>query len=363
MSAKESIVTRVQKLLNLAMDEGATEAERQLAQERADKLMVEHMIAQADLKANDPKRGRVTHTEWSFEMSYEFRQDLENLLWAVMNHTQCRYTSKYDYTTHKRRLHVVGMPEQIAYAERLWMIVFTELTRNMNPSWDPALSMDANVYHFVKAGVKWRNIHEIAWKNVGDTTGLPDPYPADKQTGWGKVYGGDGGRLKRAYHREQKRLGEERENHTQRHGAYRASYVQSFSSTIRKRLNEMARKSQEDLTVSDADRYALAVQGTKEQTDAEFYRLFPEFDPEVQKRESAKAHAAEQLRRANLTEAQRRAEDERQRRAYARARKHYDRIQDKSYDANGWSRGTKVASKVNLNNDRAAGHKKKEVGE
>ena len=368
MSAnKESIITRVQKLLNLAMDEGATPDERRLAQDKADQLMVEHMIQQSELKKDDPARTRITHDVWSMKLSYEFRQDIMDLLYSVITHTKCRYTFKVDYADREQphKVHIVGLPEQIAYAQRLWFIVFNEMAANLYPKWDSSKSLDANVYTFAKAGTKWREIHEIAWAAMGSESGLPDPYPADKQPSWNPkaVYGGDGGRLKRAYHREQKRLGEETVNHTNRHGAYRSSYISSYSSTIRQRLREMARKSQENLTVDERDRYALALNSTEAERDAEFYRLFPEYDPEVQRKQAAEAAAAEQARRAAMTDAERKAEDEKRKKNEAKARRIYSRMRavKDTYDSNGWERGRKVAASVNLNDNKAAGDQKKEI--
>lgn len=364
MSAKkESIITRVQKLLNLAMDEGATPDERKLAQERADRLMVEHMIEQSELKKDDPSRSRATSVTWKMNMGNEFRNATEQMLASIVKHAQCRYRVKIDFSDVEHRHHViiVGLPEQIAYAERLWFIAFTEMARNISPKWDERESFDTNVYAFVKAGMKWRQIHEIAWTKLGSLSGLPDPYPADKQTPWAKTYCGDGGRLKRALKREQFRLGEENEHHTNRHSAYRSSYVSGYTATIGRRLREMASASKE--SVADADKYALAVRSTAEQADAEFYRLFPEFDPENIRKASAAAQAAEMARRAAMTQAQRDAEDKRQKAAYRSARAYYGKLGgNKSYDSNGYARGDKVAKSVNLNDNKAAGERKKEIG-
>lgn len=361
--SKESIISRVQKLLNLAMDPGASDSERQLAQERADKLMVEHMIEQSELKKDDPRRSRATSAEWRLNINQEFRREIGTLLAAVVAHAKCRHHIKIDWSDRDNpyKVIIVGMPEQIAYAERLWFITFTEMARNMFPKWEDNLTFDTNVYNFVKAGFKWREIHEIAWNKLGEASGLPDPYPADQQPSWNRraVYGGRAGKLKTALHREQKRLGEERENHTNRHSAYRSSYVQSYTSTIRTRLSKMARASQD--AVADSDRYALALRSTEAETDAEFYRLFPEFDPENIRKQSAAAQAAEAARRAAMTQAQRDAEDRRNARMYRSARRTYSSIADRKYDANGWNRGTKVAERVNLNDDTPIKHSRKEV--
>jgi hypothetical protein len=360
---KESIISRVQKLLNLAMDSGATDDERKLAQERADKLMVEHMIEQSELKKDDPNRSRATNAEWRMNLSTEFRIETESLLMAVISHTKCRAMKKVDWSDRENphRIIVVGMPEQIAYAERLWLITFTEMARNLYPKWDHSLTFDTNVYNHVKAGFKWREIHEIVWKELGAASGLPDPYPADLQPAWNPrhVYGGKAGKLKTALHREQKRLGEERENHTNRHSAYRRSYVKSYTGTIRTRLFRMAKESRE--AVSDSDRYALALRSTEDQTNAEFYRLFPEFDPENIAKADAAYAAREMARRAAMTQAQRDREDRETARRYRSARRTYASVKDTTYDSNGWARGSKVAEKVNLNNDTPIKHTKKEI--
>ncbi|AHN84062.1 hypothetical protein GJ25_gp051 [Mycobacterium phage Hawkeye] len=362
MAAKESIISRVQKLLNVAMDERAPEAERILAQERADKLMAQHMIDQMDLKQDDPNRSRVTSTMWKFQMHYEFSEAIKSLLSAVVMHTTCRASMQMDYHDRETPFHItiVGTPENIAYAERLWMIVFTELVRNMFPRWDSQKTFDANVYTFVKGGFKWREIHEIAYKHAPDA--IPDPYPRDGlRYDWQTArYVSDGGRLKRSYNRELKRLGEEVENHTSRHGAYRVSYVSSFVSTIRNRLFEMRSSSTE--SVSDKDKYALALRNSQDEADAEFYRLFPQFDPETIRRQREAAYAAENARRATMTQEQIDLEDAQRAREEERARKHYERLREKKYDSAGWAKGSAVAKKVNLNSDTPIQHSKKEIG-
>ncbi|ABD58646.1 hypothetical protein PLotp47 [Mycobacterium phage PLot] len=368
--AKESIINRVQKLLNLAMDQSATEDERKLAQERADALMAQHMIDQMDLKPEDPSRSRVTSTKWEFFFEFEFAVQLKDLLAAVVRHATCRATSTRRIAKvgePNMVVTIVGTPENIAYAERLWMVVFTELTRNMFPKVDPNESFDRNVYNFVKAGFKWQEIHELLWRHKDDPRWmefpLNDPYPPEKQSEYSwhaKVYGGDGGRLKRAYTREVKRLGESSAHHTTRHGVYRRSYVQSYSSTISLRLHDMRSKSED--AVSDRDKFALAVRSSQDEADAEFYRLFPQFDPENIRKQREEMLRQEQIRWQNMTPEERaRAEKERLKRE-ERARKHWEKTRDKSYDQAGWARGSAVAKKVNLNDDTQIHHSKKEIG-
>jgi hypothetical protein len=370
MATKESVIQTVQKLLALAMDDRTPEHERLLAQDRADRLMVRHMLDQADLTPEE--RSAIVRQDWPVTFSSEFSSALRQLLGAIFQHTQCRAHTSYQYVPETKtnyRVTVVGTPENINYAERLWMVAFTELVRNMFPKWDSSISFDANVYAFVKAGFKWRQIHEIAWKHVSESNErngfehdpakdpITDPFPADKQSSYtffAPVYVGDGGRLKRAYNRETKRMGEATEHHTSRHGAYRASYVSGFSATIRGRLRQMRRDAKQELSADDNDRYALAIRTTEEVTDEEFYRLFPQYDPKVQQQKFQEANEAEIARRAALSPSARRKEDEKRDREEERARKHYSRIQRGAslFDDAGYQRGGAVANKVNLRNDQ-----------
>lgn len=356
-SASESIISRINKLLALAMDPSASEHERELAKERADRLMVQHQLDRMDLTVEE--RSKIAEETWEFDtFDYKFRSQMISLADVIIRHCKCR--ALYGGIGNVR-VKIVGFPEDIAYAQQLWSIVFLEMAGKMFPRWDNNKSLDANVYAFVKAGYKWREIHEIAFQNKAE--GVPNPYPPEasyrndlfkdeiwtwdyKQRVQSLEYAPEGGILGRAYKRELKRLGESWSRNTSRHMAYRVSYVSSFTSTISRRLAEMRRKSVEN--VSDEDRYRLAVIDTEEQVLKEFYRLHPEYDPENIKKANAEWQAREAARRAKMTPEQIAAEERRKQKAYERYRK----MRDQQYDAAGWQHGAKVASEVDLNNNK-----------
>ena len=110
----------------------------------------------------------------------------------------------------------------------LWPIVYRELAGNLFPKWSSSRTFEENVYVHVKGGYKWRVIADVANQH-----GCEVPWP-------------DGGRLKRAYHKECKARGEEPTAHTQRHGAFRASYATAFQSEISRRLYDMRQRSAEN---------------------------------------------------------------------------------------------------------------------
>jgi len=148
---------------------------------------------------------------------------------------------------------------------------------------------------------------------------------------------------------------------TRRREAYRDSFVKSYSSTIGARLADLRRKAKE--YVADEDKFALALRSTKERVDEEFYRLFPEYDPDVRRKmqeaadfELACAFAAlpqDEQERLIKQEAERiKRENAAWERSAKRAKGNYRRVREyDDYEPTAWARGASVANRVNLNND------------
>lgn len=364
----ESLISKINKLLALAMNEGATEHERAVAQERADKLMIQNQIDRMDLTVEE--KGKIVEETWEFPgLSIKWSNHVRQLADTVIRHCRCRAVMNVGYSgTFKAK--VVGFPEDINYVQNLWPIIFMEVSANMFPKWDDSLSLDQNVYRHVKAGYKWREIHEIAFRHGAE--GIPNPYPADKsymnqkyqEEIWSYSYEqrlkmfsyvAEGGLLGRAYKRELKRIGEAYAPSSSRKLAYKTSYFQSFNSTISRRLREMRKKATD--TIDDADKLRLAVIDTEEQVLKEFYRLHPEYDPDVQRKQSAEWQVQENLRRSKMTSEQRRAEERRKNREYDR----YLKQRDNQHDRAGWQHGNAVAEGVDLNNNTKVKNEKKEL--
>jgi hypothetical protein len=365
--ADQKIMTRIMKLLERANHPETPEAERQACLDKADAMMAQHMIDRMDLKPEE--KTKVVEATWDLsvgEAGSEFRQHVIGLMQTVVRHNGIRihprtqYAVREDGTTNWSviRYKLVGFPEDMAYAEQIWFRVFKEFVSNVNPTWDTTLSVPENVYQFVRAGLAWGQIHAAATRNGVE---LPP------------VLNGGGAKLRKMYKEECKRR-EEEYYKTRQHDAYRTSFARSFSSTIAHRLAEMREKSKD--AVGDDDKFALAVRSTKERVDEEFYRLYPEYDPEVirRMREAEEFEAA--CRFAMLSEDEQayviaQAEKEqadwekkwRAREARAsRARRNYGYVRERNdYDASAWQRGESVASRVNLSVDPEV--KRKEKGQ
>lgn len=395
------IMAKVMKLLDLAADQGATPAERELAAEHAERLMAKHMIDRMDAERAARAAGRTERkpeqTYWDIRIgiannsaraqSMEYGSTILQLAADVLTHCNVRIRPGVEYVKDDhgkvtdysiRRIIMVGYAEDITYADRIWFRVYKEFITNVNPSWLPGRDkLGENVHNMQRAGYKWDRIWKEAWAyQQTQRQAIPD---------WAFITAAGRCREVLDPHKERScpalksaakeycaSIGQEYQPHTQRHEAYKTSFARSFQSTMKQRLDRIRREASTERGEGDdfdRNRYALAVVDTKERVDAEFYKLFPEHDPEVQRqrREAAEAKRAAESQAAwdALTEQEQQevldwqeavykaqeAEWAKQRR---RARRNYGTYRESPtdhIDNSAWERGRQAANRVNLRND------------
>lgn len=399
----EGIMSKVMKLLERANHPDTPPHEAALAEQLAEKIMAKHMIDRFEAEQLAKKRGetvrRPVQEEWEFHKGayskgnddYEFEAQIESLMQTVLAHCNIRinrrgeYRKKVvgedfgdvrysvDYST--RVFKIVGFPEDIAYAERIWFNVFRTFVSNVNPTWDNSKSIEYNAYNFASAGVSWKQqvlLAEAAgdsrinwpWRYQGEDRNQPfysshmAGSPIDPgNDAWGKGIH----QLKRAC----KKYSVEHEvaypyaAGSKLRIASRNSFASSYRSTMEQRLVAMRTEAQKDTGVGK-EQFALAIRDTAERVEEEFYRLFPEYDPEVQARKRKDeewARAAiwaslspEEQRKALREEA---AEYDKWERRSARARRNFRSVRDsgRPYDEAAWDRGRSAANSVNLRDD------------
>lgn len=363
----QDVMSKIMKLLERANHPATPPAEAALAAERAEALMAQHQIDRMDLKPEE--KSKVIQDHWDLrtgDADSNFHWHIRSLMESVLKHCSIRIhpdttyakddLGRPDYST--RRFTVVGFPEDMAYAEQIWYRVFQEFVRSLNPKWDSSKSLGENAYHYLRAGIKWSVIWRVAYDNQPETgyansktkrtVIIADPATTKYNSS-----------LKQAVkeYMEENKLGEY-SAHTQRHNTYRNSFVESYSSTIRNRLREIRSKAKDQ--VSDSDKYALALRTTEQQVDDEFYRLFPEFDPENQRRR----REAERVERQRIWDAMSDAEkqavlaaeaerEERYRKAQEKARRTHRNMRStaSTYDSAAYERGQQAANRVKLTID------------
>lgn len=370
---EQAIMSRIMKLLERAEHPGTPEAEAQACRDKAEAMMAQHQIDRMDLTPEE--RSKIVCDVWDLNVggskggyNYEYASQVTSLLLSVLEHCGIRVNRKYEYArTDKgtdfttRRIKVVGFPEDISYAERIWFRVYKEFISNLAPKWDPKVSLGENAYNFVTAGLEWQDMVKLA-RTAGD-----DRIPEPEVDQWGKFIPGNRPLVKGialirdAYKAEcaERGVAYAYRKGSQLRVASRNSFAQSFNSTIRHRLDEMREKAAE--TVSDKDKFALALVDTKEQVDAEFYRLFPEYDPAVRQRmreteefEAACRWAALSPEEQQKVLKEQAAEEARWARRASRARANYGRVRTSNRDKldhAAWERGRATAQKVNLRDD------------
>lgn len=372
----KAVMSRIMKLLERAEHPGTPAAEAQACREKAEAMMAQHQIDRMELAPEE--RSKIICDVWDLNVggskgnyNYEYAAQVTNLLLTVLEHCGIRVNRKYEYAKRDdgstdfttRQIKVVGFPEDISYAERIWFRVYKEFVGNLAPRWDPKISLGANAYSFVSAGMEWLDLIKLA-RSAGDDR-IPEPLTDARGRYLPGVENKPLGRglnlLRNAYKAE---CAERGEAYAYRKGsqlrvASRNSFAQSFASTIRHRLDEMRDKAKE--TVSDRDKFALALVDTKEQVDAEFYRLFPEYDPAVRQRmreteefEAACRWAALSPEEQQKVLKEQAAEEARWARRASRARANYGRVRTSNRDRldhAAWERGRKTAQNVNLRDD------------
>lgn len=319
-------IDKINKLLAMAGNEALVEEVRANYLAKAERLRAAHMIDEALLRqAGTATQDNIIEEGMEVEYLPEFWEHLDGLIAALSRH--CSLRSIWRYKGGHRQYQMTGFRSDIEFFGALWTSAYMEFTRSLLPQWDTAETFDSNVYRFVKAGYRWADIHAAA-RAADDTV-------AERLTP----------RFRTAYVREATRRGEEPGSHTQRHGAFRNSYAQAYTSTIRHRLYAMRDAAMEDHDRGDG--YSLALSDTKTRVDAEFYRRYPQYDPKNMKFDDT-WQKQEDARRAAMTPEERDAEDARKEAEYQRSRKAYDRLRSKMYDSAGWEHGSKVAKNVDL---------------
>jgi hypothetical protein len=389
----ESVMTLINKLLNLASHENTPEHEAKRAEERAEKLMAQHMIDEYELREAAKRSGKQANTpvvhEWPVNFAesaneavadqWEFDHQVLDMMLYTLEHCNVRVNTNFKYKEGQRVYQIVGFKDDITYAERIWFNVFKTFVSNVNPHWDVNKSLEFNAYNFASAGVSWKDQVLLAEKAKDTRLEWPwrfqdtDP-DADYYTRYewrvgetidpGNVpWGRSIHKLKRACkkHCDSNGLDYPYAGGSKLRIATRNSFARSYRATIRQRLDDIRKLAQEGEEHVDANKFAIALVDTRERVDAEFYNVFPEFDPEVKRRKDEARMQAAQARWDALSPREqqkilrdRAREDAKWARRSQTARRNYRAVREDPTtrtDNAAWARGRQAAQTVNLRAD------------
>lgn len=400
-------MSRIMKLLAVANDENASPHERALAEETAERMMAKHMIdrfeaEQAAKKAGTATQRKPIQEDWEFASNAyvtkdgsgaEFDGQIRALMDAVLRHCNIRINPNYTYakkvvgedfettrysTDHSRKIYkIVGFPEDIAYAERIWFNVFRTFVSHINPQWDLDQNIEYNAYNFASAGVSWKQQVLLAEAAGDSRIEWPWRYQGENRndkffSSWNAGITIDPGN--EPWGRSIHKLKRACKKYCDTHGVQypysggaklrmssRNSFAQSYRSTIESRLQEIRKKAQEGDDGADRDKFALAIRDTSERVDEEFYHLFPDYDPEVRRKKQEEEAWRLAVLWASLSPAEQkrilREQEEEEVRWYrqqSKARRNYRTVREDPstrFDEAAWNRGRNAAQSVNLRND------------
>lgn len=324
---------RIQSLLERAAHPATPQAERETAQEMAEKLMAKYRLDRAMLNFNKDKKQRrePSHREYDeidlvnssaantardWNEEFGIQSVIRYLRTSVYSHAGCKTTSTFSKFT------AVGYEEDLFFADMLWATIFQDVVTKMFPGWDSTASMDENVFKLKNAGYSWPQVREMGLANGARDIRGP------------LTFANAGSKLRTAYNRYAKKIGYEAPKEQPRNpGLWRRSFVDSYAARLRQRLREMKKNSSEEA----GEEGALALIQDEDLVVQKFYEMFPDLNP------------------ANFPEQEPLTEEE-----LKKLRRRAPKVKTRQADMAAWNAGHTAASRVNLG-QKTAGHKKEEL--
>lgn len=317
-TASEKIMDRVAKLLAIAEHPNTPGPEAELALAQANSLITKHAIDEALLRQSQTVSDRraVTHATIILGGG-TFRPYLQTIFTTAAETLRVSVANKTVRTSDglDQEYHMYGAAEDVAWLDMLFNMIKLQFLLKLDPRWDNSKTYDANVYTFKVAGYKWSEIDQIAvdhghasrestakvnvarysfYGNVPEDAVLVvgDPEEPNRYDRFEvRQPNGFFHKLKAAYVRHAKLIGDDARVQTQSHQAYRLTFAEAF----RVRMTERFWKMQDEAKAA-ADTIpgaALALRDMKEDADKALWADFPHMDPEEIKRRREEYRAQE----------------------------------------------------------------------
>jgi len=313
-TASEKIMDRVAKLLALAEHANTPAPEAELALRQANSLITKHAIDEALLRQSQTVGERRAITTLAIVLGGgEFRPYLRTIFEAAaeaLRVTVASKTVRVSDGSMDTEFHMYGASEDVAWLDMLFNMIKLQFLLKLDPKWDNSLGYDANVYNFKVAGYKWGSINQIAMDHGHESRESLEKVTMARYSFYGdvdadaKLVIGDPenpGRydrfevrrpsgffhkLKAAYVRHAKAIGDDTRVATQSHQAYRLSFAESFRTRMTERFWQMQSDAESEMdTIPGA---ALALRDMKEDADRAMWADFPNMDPaEIARRQKA----------------------------------------------------------------------------
>lgn len=255
---EDAILRRIRALMERADHPETPQHEKDACREKADKMMHDHAVEQAELDMTRPAADRAKPEKLEIAICMGGNpvwQSLVDLFNNVALHCRCR--AAYTGLGAKGRWgitgNIVGYPADLRYFQMLYTSLVLQMGNELEPKPDPAKSLAENVYILHNAGVKWRRIAELlnkAWDEM--PTGLDlanhagarwrkEVRPSKDQPGV-LIPWPDGHRLINLYRKHCRAVGELPRT-VQSPITYQRNFAESYATRVSIRLYEMRKGS------------------------------------------------------------------------------------------------------------------------
>lgn len=259
MDARESIINKVRKLIDLA-NSTTFDEERKTFLAKADELMALHTIEQFQIDMARPatERAKPELRTVVFPVSNDenFTTAAYNIFSRMAAH--CRVKVGLLYIS---EANVVGYPNDLDYLEVLYTSVMLQLAKTITPSADPTVSVAQNIANMKAAGYQWEKIYKLLraagmWENEG---------PFSKPIGL-RIYG--------MYKKlcEESGTAQVKANPKQ----WAESFTLGFRAEITQRMTDMHRSTSDTIQGSGK---GLVLAGMEDMLLEYFYEMFPDKRP------------------------------------------------------------------------------------
>ena len=370
--ATDKIMERVTKLLALAEHPNTPPAEAELALRQANSLITKHAIDEAILRQSQSvgERRAIEKRVIVIGGGWTLRPYLRTILESAADALRVTYAGR------DGDLHCYGASEDVAWLEMLFSMIKVKFLSLLDPKWDESKSYDENVYILKIAGFKWKDINQLAMDNGHETRESHSKYATlrtdEDRAYWERTldyrnglfirgdevrqYNGFYHKLKAAYVRHAKLIGDDSRVVTQSHQAYRLSFAESFKMTMQHRFWQMEQDAKGEMdTIPGA---AIALRDMQQEAKEAMWLDFPNLSPEeiakLRAERRAQADAERKAREemlAAMTPKQREAFLEKEEREARRNQKAWEKYQERnsySWDAGARDRGQQAANSVDL---------------
>ena len=168
------IMERVERMLAIADDPGATPGEADTARTQAEALMFKYRLDEARLDSTEKAKMGIRPTHRIIpvcDLMSEFDADYRRMLLYVVAHVDGIAVTKYEHGQDGRTMLVMdvfGYESDIAYAEVLWSAMRIAFSKRLEPKRDDSVDDIENVYRMRMAGMERARIGIImGWGGEG----------------------------------------------------------------------------------------------------------------------------------------------------------------------------------------------------